>query len=202
MSSPPAKFDFLRAAREEVIREGFQPDFPPAVLNEVRSFTAAPADHAGRDLRGLLWSSIDNTDSRDLDQVEWAEKRADGKMRILVGIADVDAVVDGHSATDAQARANATSIYPGGPVFPMLPERLSTDLTSLGQDVDRRALVMEVYRGPGRGGGKRRRGNGRPRNHARLNYDEVAAWLQLPAPPERRRTCATSCWCNRRPANG
>ncbi|MGO8696258.1 MAG: RNB domain-containing ribonuclease [Limisphaerales bacterium] len=178
MSSPPAKFDFQRAAREEVIREGFQPDFPPALLDEVRSFAAAPADHAGRDLRGLLWSSIDNTDSRDLDQVEWAEKRADGKIRVLVGIADVDAVVDCRSATDGQARANATSIYPGGPVFPMLPERLSTDLTSLGQDAERRALVMEVI--VGQDGAVESGGVEMAliRNHARLNYDQVAAWLQ------------------------
>ena len=102
VSSPPAKFDFQRAAREEAIREGFQPDFPPPVLAEVRGFAAAPAEHAGRDLRGLLWSSIDNVDSRDLDQVEWAERLADGKIRVLVGIADVDAVVDCHSATDGQ----------------------------------------------------------------------------------------------------
>jgi exoribonuclease-2 len=189
MSSPPAKFDFQRAAREEVIREGFQPDFPPAVLQEVRSFAAAPADHVDRDLRGLLWSSIDNADSRDLDQVEWAEELANGKIRILVGIADVDAVVDCHSATDAQARLNATSVYPGGPVFPMLPERLSTDLTSLGSDVDRRALVMEVI--VGQDGAVEEGGVELAviRNQARLNYDQVTVWLQSSAsaaPPRLR----------------
>lgn len=189
MSSPPAKFDFQRAAREEAIREGFQPDFPPPVLAEVRGFAAAPAEHAGRDLRGLLWSSIDNVDSRDLDQVEWAERLADGKIRVLVGIADVDAVVDCHSATDAQARANATSVYPGGPVFPMLPERLSTDLTSLGPDVDRRALVMEVIVGQDGAVVDGSVDLAVIRNQARLNYNEVAAWLQASAataPPRLR----------------
>jgi exoribonuclease-2 len=189
-SPPPVKFDFQRAAREEMIREGFQPDFPPPVLAEVRSFAAAPVQNdSGRDLRGLLWSSIDNTDSRDLDQVEWAERLPDGKIRVLVGIADVDAVVDSRCATDAHARANATSVYPGGPVFPMLPERLSTDLTSLGPDVDRRALVMEVVVGPDGAvvdGGVEMAAL---RNHARLNYDQVAGWLQTSgtsAPPALR----------------
>ncbi len=136
--------DFQRLARQEMLREGFQPDFPSPVLNEVRSFHAAPGlENGAEDLRGLLWSSIDNTESRDLDQIEWAEQLPDGKIRILVGIADVDAAVSAHSATDAHARANGTSVYPGGPVFAMLPERLSTDLTSLGPDADRRAMVME-----------------------------------------------------------
>jgi VacB/RNase II family 3'-5' exoribonuclease len=184
VSLPPTKFDFQRAAREEMIREGFRPDFPPQVLDEIRSFAAAPVQNdAGRDLRGLLWSSIDNTDSRDLDQVEWAERLADGKIRVLVGIADVDAVVDGHSATDAQARANATSVYTGGPVFPMLPERLSTDLTSLGPEADRRALVMEVIVGPDGAvvdGGVEM---AVIRNQAKLNYDQVAGWLQTSAVP-------------------
>ncbi len=182
MNLPPPKFDFQRAAREEMLREGFQPDFPPPVLDEVRAFAAAPVqDGAGRDLRGLLWSSIDNTDSRDFDQVEWAERLPDGKIRVLVGVADVDAVVGLHSATDAQARANATSVYTGGPVYPMLPTRLSTDLTSLGPEVDRRALVMEVVVGQD---GAVVCADVAPaviRNQAQLNYDQVAGWLQTSA---------------------
>jgi exoribonuclease-2 len=182
MNPAPAKFDFLRAAREDLLREGFQPDFPPQVLAETNACRAAPIPNApAKDLRDLLWSSIDNPDSRDLDQVEWAERLPDKSIRVLVGIADVDAVVTGASATDAHARANATSVYPGGPVFPMLPERLSTDLTSLGLDADRRALVMEFNVSPD---GSLSRGDVYPaalRNRARLNYDQVAAWLQDPS---------------------
>jgi exoribonuclease-2 len=165
-----------------MLREGFQPDFPPQVLAEVNAFHPAPVQNdAARDLRALLWSSIDNTESRDLDQVEWAERLPDGRIRVLVGIADVDAVVTGQSATDAHARANATSVYPGGPVFPMLPARLSTDLTSLGPDVDRRALVMEFIVGADGGVSGGDVCMAALRNQVRLNYDQVAAWLQDPS---------------------
>jgi exoribonuclease II len=142
--APIQHFDFQRQAREEMLHEGFQPDFPPEVTQDVLSYHAASGlDGDVRDLRALLWSSIDNTESRDLDQIEWAERKPDGHIRVLVGVADVDAVVAANSATDSHARANATSVYTGGPVFPMLPEKLSTDLTSLGPDADRRAIVME-----------------------------------------------------------
>lgn len=163
-----------------MVREGFQPDFPPNVLAETNSFRAAPGPDGAADLRGLLWSSIDNTDSRDLDQVEWAERLPDGSIRVLVGIADVDVVVNQSSATDAHARANATSVYPGGPVFPMLPERLSTDLTSLGPDVDRCAIIMEfvVHADGSLSGGDVSAGV--LRNRARLNYEQVAGWLAAP----------------------
>jgi exoribonuclease-2 len=179
MNAPTHHFDFQRSAREEMLREGFQPDFPPPVIAETNAFGPAPTLEAGaQDLRHLLWSSIDNTESRDLDQVEWAERLPDGKIRVRVGIADVDAVVDGHSATDAHARANGTSVYTGGPVFPMLPERLSTDVTSLGPGAERRALIMEFV--------VAREGGvvcadvcaAALRNQAQLNYDQVAAWLE------------------------
>jgi VacB/RNase II family 3'-5' exoribonuclease len=176
------KFDFARRSREELIHEGFLADFPTVVISEANAAHAASiqSDAAG-DLRALLWSSIDNTESRDLDQVEWAERLANGNIRVRVGIADVDAVVDSNSATDAHARANATSVYTGGPVFPMLPERLSTDLTSLKQDADRRAIIMEFVVAAD--------GNvvcadvcaGTLRNKARLNYDQIAACLKAPA---------------------
>jgi exoribonuclease-2 len=180
-NKPQPKFDFNRRAREEMIKEGFQPDFPAAVVSEVNAAKAAPTQTgAARDLRELLWSSIDNTESRDLDQVEWAERLPNGNIRVLVGIADVDAVVTNNSVTDTHARANATSVYTGGPVFAMLPERLSTDLTSLGQDADRKAVVMEFVVSA----------NGDVvcadvcmamlRNKAKLNYNQVAAWLKAP----------------------
>jgi exoribonuclease-2 len=165
-----------------MIREGFQPDFPPPVTHEVDSFHAATGlEGAARDLRALLWSSIDNTESRDLDQIEWAEAAPEGRIRVRVGVADVDAVVAAQSATDAHARANATSVYSGGPVFPMLPERLSTDLTSLGQDADRRAIVMEYVVAPdGRVAGSDVF-QALVRNKARLNYDQVGGWLENPS---------------------
>ena len=166
-----------------MLREGFQPDFPPPVISEVNSFRAAAGPESGaRDLRGLLWSSIDNTESRDLDQIEWAERTTDDRIRVLVGVADVDAVVGAACATDAHARANATSVYTGGPVFPMLPERLSTGLTSLGPEADRRAMVMEFVVG----------GDGQVvcsdvcralvRNRGQLNYDQVGAWFESQPP--------------------
>ena len=165
-----------------MIHEGFLPDFPPPVIAEVNAARPAAASNAAAlDLRGLLWSSIDNTESRDLDQVEWAERLPGGQIRVRVGIADVDAVVTANSATDAHARANATSVYTGGPVFPMLPERLSTDLTSLGQDADRQAMIMEFLVADD---GTVEGGQVSPavlRNKAKLNYDQVAAWLQNPA---------------------
>ncbi len=180
-TKPHGKFDFSRRAREEMIQEGFQPDFPAAVVSEVAAAAAVPIQTgAGRDLRALLWSSIDNTDSRDLDQVEWAEKLPDGKIRVLVGIADVDAVVSSHSATDTHARANATSVYTGGPVFAMLPERLSTDLTSLGQDADRRAIVMEFVVSASGDVVCADVCGAMLRNKAKLNYDQVAEWLKAP----------------------
>jgi VacB/RNase II family 3'-5' exoribonuclease len=183
LSAPAQHFDFQRKAREEMVHEGFQPDFPPQVIRDTLAMSAATsADGNMQDLRSLLWSSIDNTESRDLDQIEWAERKDDGRIRALVGIADVDVVVAANSATDVHAKANATSVYTGGPVFPMLPERLSTDLTSLGQDQDRRAIIMEFIVGT----------DGQVtcsdvcravvRNHARLNYDQVGNWLGSVSP--------------------
>jgi VacB/RNase II family 3'-5' exoribonuclease len=166
-----------------MIHEGFQPDFPPPVINEVSSFHPATGlDGAVLDLRALLWSSIDNTESRDLDQIEWAEQAPEGHIRVRVAVADVDAVVAANSATDAHARVNATSVYSGGPVFPMLPERLSTDLTSLGQDADRLAILMEYVVGPDGQVVCEDVCRALVRNRARLNYEEVGNWLESQAP--------------------
>ncbi|HEY3914336.1 MAG TPA: RNB domain-containing ribonuclease [Verrucomicrobiae bacterium] len=180
----PAGFDFYHKARQEMVQEGFKPEIPPQVLAEVNNYTAAPAQNGVQhDLRDLLWSSIDNTQSRDLDQVEWAERLPDRNIRVLVGIADVDAVVTGNSATDAHARANATSVYTGGPVFPMLPERLSTDLTSLSQDADRRAIIMEFVVSAQGDVVSSTVSAAVLRNKAKLNYDQVAKWLTGGLPP-------------------
>jgi exoribonuclease-2 len=160
-----------------MLREGFKPDFPAPVLAQVKSLPDSPPALSCRDLRDRLWSSIDNPDSRDLDQVEWAERLPNGDIRVLVGIADVDSVVQAGSPADLHARDNATSVYTGGPVYSMLPERLSTDLTSLRPDQDRAALIMEYVLDS--------EGDVRCadvctavlRNHAQLNYDQAGEWL-------------------------
>ena len=129
-----------------MLAEGFQPDFSPAVVQQVKALEArkAPATADGvRDLRSLLWSSIDNDTSRDLDQAEVAE-RVSGGIRVLVAIADVDNDVPADSPIDKHAAYETTSVYTGIETFPMLPEQLSTDLTSLNETVDRLAVVVEI----------------------------------------------------------
>ena len=177
MIQSSAGFSFQQAARSAMLREGFKPDFPAAVLAQVKALPASPPVPSCRDLRDLLWSSIDNADSRDLDQVEWAERLPNGDIRVLVGIADVDAVVKTASPADLHARDNATSVYTGGPVFSMLPERLSTDLTSLSQDEDRAAIIMEYVLDGGGAVNCAEVCTAALRNKARLNYDQVGQWL-------------------------
>jgi exoribonuclease-2 len=143
---PQTGFDLFSAARQEMIDAGFQPDFPPAVDEQVRALkTAAAPATAGdvRDLRTLLWSSIDNDTSRDLDQAEVAE-RVSGGIRVLIAIADVDSDVSIGSPIDQYAAAETTSVYTGIRTFSMLPEQLSTDLTSLNESADRLAVVVEM----------------------------------------------------------
>jgi VacB/RNase II family 3'-5' exoribonuclease len=178
MSQTAVPFDFHGKARSEMFRHGFIPDFPAPVLAEVNALRPAPAGaNACRDLRALLWSSIDNSDSRDLDQIEWAEKMPNGNIRVLVGVADVDATVKKGSATDLHASTNATSVYTGGPVFPMLPEKLSTDLTSLGPNADRPAIIMEFVADKDGVVVCADVCTAIVRNQAQLNYDQVGRWL-------------------------
>src|SRR6185436_8212100 len=142
MTSPP--FDLRAAARQEMLAEGFHPDFPQAVDQQVKALQGQkPAATDARDLRSLLWSSIDNDSSRDLDQVEVAE-RVSGGIRVLVAIADVDADVPVDSPIDRHAAEQTTSVYTGVQTFPMLPMELSTDMTSLNEDADRLAIVVEM----------------------------------------------------------
>jgi VacB/RNase II family 3'-5' exoribonuclease len=174
-------------ARQAMIERGLQPDFSPAALGELHALSQ-PARESGpeiHDLRALLWASIDNDDSRDLDQLSVAEGAAGGATRILVAVADVDSLVKRGSALDEHARTNTTSVYTAAEIFPMLPEKLSTDLTSLGQDQERLSIVIEmtisavgamvdsqIYRA-------------RVVNRAKLAYRSVAAWLDgKGAPPE------------------
>ncbi|HEX8558075.1 MAG TPA: RNB domain-containing ribonuclease [Pyrinomonadaceae bacterium] len=179
--------DLHAIAREAVAEAGFEPDFPAELAREVEEAAravAAAADPGARDLRSLLWSSIDNRESRDLDQVEYAE-RAPGGFRLLVGIADVDAYVPKGSAVDRHAARNTVSVYTPAHVFPMLPERLSTDLTSLVEGEDRLAVVTELMVAAGGDVRCERVYRALVHNRAKLDYDTAGAWLEGrgPAPP-------------------
>jgi exoribonuclease II len=165
-------------ARRAMIGGGLDPDFSSAALRQLDSIqkAAEPGDGLS-DLRELLWCSIDNDDSRDLDQLTVAQEAAGGTTKILVAIADVDALVVAGSPVDQQAERNTTSVYTAVQVFPMLPEKLSTDLTSLSEGEDRTAVVAEmvVDREGSLGEGTIYRAA--VKNHAKLAYNSVAAWL-------------------------
>jgi exoribonuclease-2 len=166
-------------AHRAMLERGLEPEFSAAARAEAQALPGQTdgGDRGLRDLRGLLWCSIDNDDSRDLDQLTVALDAARGVQRVLVAVADVDAAVTKDSALDAHARVNTTSVYTAAQVFPMLPERLSTDLTSLNPDADRLAIVVDVTVGADGAvaGGEIYRA--RVRNRAKLAYDAVAAWL-------------------------
>ncbi len=166
-----------RIARQAMLDRGLEPDFSPRALAQVAGATAAPLDAGLRDLRALPWCSIDNDDSLDLDQLSVAREVAGG-VQMLVAIADVDSLVGKGSAVDGHAGTNTTSVYTAAQVFPMLPERFSTDLTSLADGRDRQAVVVEI--------GLTASGSvagsdvycAVVRNHAKLAYPAVAAWLE------------------------
>jgi exoribonuclease-2 len=167
---------------------GFEADFPPAALREARGAEHAPAPaptDGVRDLRDLLWSSIDNDDSMDLDQIEVAEALPNGNIRLLVGIADVDAFVHKGSAVDQHARTNTTSIYLGVETFSMLPEALSHDATSLLPTGDRQAIVTDLVVDEDGAVVSSDRYPALVRNKAKLVYDSIGHWLDDPhfAPP-------------------
>ena len=176
-----------RIARNALVANGFQPDAGEAVVRELAGLTtAATSGDGARDLRALKWSSIDNASSRDLDQVEVAEELKDGAIVLRIGIADVDALVPKGSAIDGHAFANATSVYTGVSVYPMLPEKLSTDLTSLNEGVDRLVIAIEVELASD--GTVRRHDVYRAiaTNQAKLAYESVGAWLEGQGPePEK-----------------
>ncbi len=175
-----------RIAHRAMLDRGLLPDFSTTVLTELDKIQA-PAmqkgalnytEHPIRDMRDLLWASIDNDDLYDLDQLTVAEAMPGGKVKILVAIADVDAVVKNGSAIDGHARHNTTSVYTAAEIFPMLPEKLSTGVTSLNFNDERLAIVVEMTVGA----------DGAPQdsgiyqawvcNHAKLAYNSLAAWLE------------------------
>ena len=180
----------LRHIAERVMLErGLEPTFAPAVAQELAGLGSLPpaVDRAGqdaavRDLTALPWCSIDNDDSRDLDQLTVSDAGTGGDVTIRVAVADVDALVKDGSAIDAHARHNTTSVYTAAEIFPMLPERLSTDLTSLNPGQDRLAIVVEMVVA---GDGTLRSSDvyrARVHNQAQLTYNGVAAWLTGPGP--------------------
>jgi len=163
---------------------GLEPEFSQSAVDQTSGLSHAAADPSLPDLRDLLWVSIDNDDSRDLDQISFAEALPDGRVRLKVGVADVDALVRRGSPIDDHARINTTSVYTAARIFPMLPERLSTDLTSLGDGADRIAIVVDMeVRGDSVVSSDVYRAT--VRNRAQLAYDGVAAWLDgvAAAPP-------------------
>ena len=170
-----------------MLERGLVPEFSPEALAELRGIhgPATQTEAPTRDLRNLLWCSIDNDDSRDLDQLTVAEAMPDGSAKVLVAVADVDAVVKKRSALDDHARRNTTSVYTVAETFPMLPEKLSTDLTSLNPESDRLAVVIEMVLA---GDGSLRSSDlygATVRNRAKLAYNSLAGWLEGrgPMPP-------------------
>ena len=186
----PSHLDLQATAKEIMMRYGFEPDFPPQVPQQLAELKAHPPQIAAigdiRDLRNLLWSSIDNDTSRDLDQIEVAERVSNGDVKIMIGISDVDAFVPKLSPIDQHAAKETTTVYAGVRNFPMLPEELSTGKSSLLENQDCLSVVTEfvvdssgvvksssVYRAL-------------VRNKAQLQYNSVGAWLEgkSPAPPK------------------
>ncbi|HEY5883839.1 MAG TPA: RNB domain-containing ribonuclease, partial [Pyrinomonadaceae bacterium] len=163
--------DLISIARDAMIKAGFILDPPDGV-------PSAQVKPNVKDLRDLLWSSIDDATTRDLDQVEYAERLPNEDIRVWIGIADVDVYVDKDSAIDQYAARNCTSVYTGVKTFPMLPEKLSTDLTSLVEGEDRHVVITELVVSP----------EGEVNhidifcalinNKAKLTYDEIGAWLE------------------------
>src|SRR6266446_3864172 len=183
MNDSLSPLDLQAMAEQIMLEHGFEPEFPAAVQQQLADIRArSPLARASpkdvRDLRKLLWSSIDNDTSRDLDQIEVAERLTNGDVKVLVGIADVDAFVPKQSPIDQHAARETTTVYAGVRNFPMLPEELSTGKTSLLENQDRLSVVIEFVVD----------GNGHVkssdvyralvRNQAQLQYNSVGAWLE------------------------
>ena len=167
-------------AHRAMLERGLLPDFSAEALAELDGIQS-PATMKGepvRDARNLLWASIDNDDSRDLDQLTFAESLPGDNVKIFVAVADVDALVKNGSAIDDQARHNTTSVYTAAKIFPMLPEKLSTNFTSLNFNEDRLAVVVEMVISPDGSLQDSDIYRACVRNYARLAYDSVAAWLE------------------------
>ena len=167
-------------AHQAMLDNGFEPEFSDAVYHQLRKIENQGEPELGadvQDLRHLLWSSIDNRTSRDLDQVEWAERLENGDIRVLVGIADVDSRVPKGSPIDEHAAQNTVTVYTESKIFPMLPEELSTDKTSLNQDEDRLAVVADMTVKANGDVPESTFFRAFVRNHAKFSYEEIGEWL-------------------------
>jgi VacB/RNase II family 3'-5' exoribonuclease len=183
-ATAPCRNQLKSIARRAMLQRGLLPDFSAEVVAETSSITkaAGASDPSLKDLRRLLWASIDNDDSLDLDQLSVAERLPDGAVKILVAIADVDAIAKKGSAIDGHAETNTTSVYTAAEIFPMLPEKLSTDLTSLADGKERLAIVIEMEVGADGAVGRSDIYRAVVLNRAKLAYNSVAAWLDGTAP--------------------
>ncbi len=173
-----------RIAHRVMLERGLLPDFSTAALDELARLHAPAKTQTGqdprgmRDLRSLLWASIDNDDSRDLDQLSVAEAMPGDKIKVLVAIADVGSSIMDGSALDQHARHNTTSVYTAAEIFPMLPEKVSTDITSLNFEEDRLSIVVEMLVGVDGSLEGSSIYRAWVHNHAKLAYNSVAAWLE------------------------
>jgi exoribonuclease-2 len=170
---------FATAAEQAMIQNGFEPEFSPDVLSQLKQIESAPQQSASdaRDMRDVLWSSIDNDSSRDLDQIEWAEQLPNGDIRVLVGIADVDSLVHKDTPIDRHAANNTVTVYTESRIFPMLPEELSTGITSLNEGEDRIAVVADMIVKENGDVPESTFYRALVRNHAKLAYEDVGPWL-------------------------
>lgn len=174
-------------AHRAMLERGLLPDFSAAALAELHRIQAPAVALRGEQMRDLthrLWTSIDNDDSRDLDQLTVAEALSGNKVKLLVAIADVDALVPNGSVLDTHARHNTTSVYTAAKIFPMLPEKLSTDFTSLNLNEVRLAIVVEMTLGADGSLLDSDIYRARVRNHAQLAYHSVGDWLEGGDTPE------------------
>jgi len=189
MNSNPTHLDLQATAKQIMQEHGFDPVFPAEVSTQLASLSEPSKVVSGRDvrdLRSLLWSSIDNDTSRDLDQIEVAERVSNGDVKILIGIADVDAYAAKQTPIDQHAARETTTVYAGVCNFPMLPEQLSTGVSSLLENQDRPAVVTEFVVGSDGTVKSSSVYRAVVRNQAQLQYNSVGAWLEgkATAPPK------------------
>jgi VacB/RNase II family 3'-5' exoribonuclease len=183
----PSHLDLQATAKQVMIAQGFEPDFPAGVPQQLAEISAHPPSllpsSTVRDLRSLLWSSIDNDTSKDLDQIEVAERLPNGSVKVMVGIADVDDFVAKDSPIDQHAARETTTVYTGVINFPMLPNELSTGASSLLENVDRPGIVIEFVVDSGGAISASDVYRAIVRNKAQLTYNAVGAWLEGTAAP-------------------
>lgn len=189
MPSPPNQQNILiEIATQAMLEKGFEPDFPPEALQQLEMLKEpAPAEVQNlKDLTSLLWCSIDNDDSLDLDQLTVGEGLPDKQVKIYVAVADVDTLVKPGTPLDQHAKTNTTSVYTGAKIFPMLPEKLSNDRTSLNMGQRRIALVVEIIMDEWGTVLSSQVYRAWVMNKAKLTYNGVGAWLEGkgPLPPE------------------